>query len=450
MVRVSGPGALPIARKIFRPKKSLGWDGLTGYTMLYGKFIEAAADNRAAPASTAGGAVPASTAGGECVCLIFKAPKSYTGEDVIEFQCHGGPAVMRQALEAVLAAGARPAQPGEFTKRAYLNGRIDLTRAEAVMQLISAGSAQAARAANAALGGALSTRMREIREGLVTLLGHISAWVDYPEEDIPALEGEALAQVLSLAAAQLRALLARAPRDQRMLGGLSAALVGKPNVGKSSLMNLLAGYERSIVAELPGTTRDTVTETASLGALTLRLTDTAGLREAAGEVERAGVERSRAALGQSDLLLAVCDGSAPLEEEDHALFAACDPARTILIRNKCDLGIAWDSPGQFICVDMSALLGQGADALAAAAEALMGTGDFSPNEAILANRRQCDCARAALSALEEAARAQADGFPLDAVAVCVEDAVQALYALTGERAADAVVDEVFSRFCVGK
>jgi tRNA modification GTPase len=386
----------------------------------------------------------------EAICLIFPAPRSYTGEDVVEFQCHGGLAVMRRALQAVFAAGAQPAAPGEFTRRAYLNGRIDLAKAEAVMQIVSASSEQAARAASAAMGGALSKTIEEVRASLIATQAHIAAWVDYPDDDIPALQNDELAQVLTHAAASLKILINNAPRDQLMLSGINTALLGKPNVGKSSLMNRLAGFDRSIVTEQPGTTRDTITETVNLGNVTLRLTDTAGMRETSDSIEAAGVARSRAALAQAELLLLVCDASQELTDEDHALLNICDPARTILIFNKCDLAIAARPPANFISINVSARTGQGLEALISSIETLLNTADFSPNEAILANARQTSCAAQALAALKEARAAATAGYPLDAISICIEDAIQFLYALTGERATDAVVDEVFASFCVGK
>lgn len=428
IVRVSGPAALPIAERLFRAANPPDWSRLRGYNMLYGEL--AGID--------------------ESICLVFRSPRSYTGEDVVEFQCHGGLLVLRSALQAVLDAGARPAEPGEFTRRAYLNGRMDLTKAEAVMQLVTAQSDQALRAARAAMGGALGGCIAQTRGALVALAAHLSAWIDYPEEDIEALRGDEIERVLRDAASSLQSLLRRARADQTVIAGVPAALLGRPNVGKSSLMNRLVGYSRSIVTDIPGTTRDTVSETVRLGNLTLHLTDTAGLRDTQSPIERAGVDRALEAMQQADLLLAVFDVSRPLGPEDRALLRQCEPARTLLIRNKMDLGIAWPAPPEYRCADVSALTGQGLDGLAPAAEALLGATEFSPGEAILANRRQSDCAAAAHAAIEEALAALAQGFPLDAIAVCVEDAIQALFALTGERAADAVVDEVFASFCVGK
>ena len=428
IVRVSGPGAIPIAQKLLRTKTPPDWEQLRGYNMLYGSLADI----------------------DEAICLVFRSPRSYTGEDVVEFQCHGGLLVLRRALQAALDAGALPAGPGEFTCRAYLNGRMDLAKAEAVMQLVTAQSGQAMRAAHAAMGGALSNCIENTRNALISLAAHLGAWLDYPEEDIVPLSGDEIQQVLTRAAQSLQSLLRRARSDQAVIAGVPAALLGRPNVGKSSLMNRLVGYSRSIVTDIPGTTRDTVSETVQLGNLTLRLTDTAGIRDAQSPIEQAGVDRAVEAMGQADLLLAVFDASQPLAPEDRALLGECDPARTLLIRNKIDLGIAWPTPPGYPCADVSALTGQGLDALAPAIETLLGVSGFSPGEAILANRRQSDCAAAALAAIEEALAVLSQGFPLDAVAVCLEDAIQALFSLTGERASDAVVDEVFASFCVGK
>ena len=438
IVRVSGPGSFAIAKKIFRPKKGLDWDGITGYKMAYGEVMEI----------------------DEAICLFFRGPGSYTGEDVAELQCHGGPLLLRQVLQAALDAGARMAGPGEFTRRAVLNGRIRLNQAEAVMRLITAQSEQALRAAHCAMGGALAERIAGVRETLIALAAHISAWVDYPEEDISPLRDCEAEEVLSEAKEALEELTEGSRGARAVLEGVSAALVGRPNVGKSSLLNSLAGYERAIVTAMPGTTRDTVTETVQLGNLTLRLTDTAGMRETGHPVERAGVERSVAAMRGADLVLVVVDAVEGLMEEDEGLLAGCDPERTIVVFNKMDLlhplsryatappwGSLWSA---FRTVETSAVTGKGLDALARAAEGICRTAGFVPGEAMLATQRQAQCAADALEAVREGLWAVRGGFTPDAVSVCLEDAVQALFSLTGERASDAVVEEVFRGFCVGK
>ncbi|MDR0530462.1 MAG: tRNA uridine-5-carboxymethylaminomethyl(34) synthesis GTPase MnmE [Oscillospiraceae bacterium] len=434
VVRMSGPAAIIIADQLFFAKNNSNLSQLRGYTMTYGTIhsLPSAGKRRL----------------DEAICLVFRAPHSYTGEDVVEFQCHGGAQVLRQVLQAVLDAGARPAEPGEFTRRAYLNGRIDLAKAEAVMQLVTAQSGQAARAAASAMGGALSRAIEEIRQSLIPLVARIAAWVDYPEEEFDDPQQDQIAAVLAESAVRLSELLRRSAADQAVLFGLDTAIIGPPNAGKSSLMNLLAGYDRSIVTELPGTTRDTVTETVQLGNVTLRLVDTAGLRDTDHPIERIGVARSKTALANADLLFAVFDATQP---PDLSLLAPCDPARTIVIFNKIDLLPSTPPPlPDWKTVSMSAREGVGLEALTAAVESLYQTANFSPDEAILANRRQAQAAQIALAALQEASFALAEGYALDAVSVCMEDAIQALYQLTGERASEHIVDEVFRNFCVGK
>ena len=437
IVRVSGPGSFEIAKKIFRPKRGLNWDDITGYKMVYGEVMGI----------------------DEAICLLFRGPGSYTGEDVAELQCHGGPLLLRQVLQAALDAGARMAGPGEFTRRAVLNGRIGITQAEAVMRLITAQSDQALRAAHAAMGGALSARIAGVRDGLIALAAHISAWVDYPEEDIDPLGDCEAEDVLKEAEEALRGLIEGSKGAQAVLEGVSAALVGRPNAGKSSLLNRLMGYERAIVTAMPGTTRDTVTETVQLGNLTLRLTDTAGMRNTEHPVEKAGVERSVAAMRGADLVLVVVDANEGMLEEDRALLAGCDQERTIVVYNKIDLVAApFTTPacghpsteGNWCAVHTSAVTGEGVDALAHAAEGICRTAGFVPGEATLATQRQAQCAVDALEAVREGLFALENGLAPDAVSVCLEDAVQALFSLTGERASDAVVEEVFRGFCVGK
>jgi len=454
IVRISGEKAIPIAESLFRRKNSPVSSRLRDIKMAYGMIVD-----QEPPAVELAGcaAVAASYSIGsidEAICLVFRSPHSYTGEDVVELQCHGGQIVLRRVLDAVLRVGARLAGPGEFTRRAYLNGRIDLAKAEAVMQLVSAGSGQAARAAAAAMGGALSQRVAEIRQSLISQAAQIAAWADYPEEEFDDPQTERITGVLSVAAEELDALIQRSASDQAVISGVSTAIVGPPNAGKSSLMNRLAGYDRSIVTEIPGTTRDAITETVQLGNLTLRLTDTAGLRQSEDIIERMGVERSQAAMAGADLILAVFDITQPI---DCRLLAQCDPARTIVVLNKADLlaspiadldsaAAQPTAPPQVV----SALTGQGMGGLSQAIESLFGAADFSPNEAILSNHRQAESARLALAAIEDAGRTLSEGYPPDAVAICIEDAIQALYSLTGERASEAIVDEVFSSFCVGK
>ncbi len=435
IVRVSGTQALSVARTVFRPLNAFDWDKVKGYTMLFGAVRSAEGEID------------------EAICLLFRGPKSYTGEDVAELHCHGGPYLLLRIQQAALDAGARLAEPGEFTRRAWLNGRIQLTQAEAVMRLIYAQSEQALRAAHGAMGGALIQKIAAVRGDLIALAAHISAWTDYPEEDIPPVIGDEAEAVLRKAETELSQLLHRSKGAAAVLEGVSAALVGRPNVGKSALLNRMAGYDRAIVADIPGTTRDTVTESVQLGNLTLRLTDTAGIRDTEHPVEKAGVLRSVAALRGADLVFAILDASQATTQEDANLLEQCDPARTIIVRNKIDKPRSADCrvPERFChTVEVSALTGAGMEALAREAEQLCETAGFTSDEALLATQRQAQCAADALAAVKSALSALLAGYAPDAVSVCLEDAVQALFSLTGERAADAVVDEVFASFCVGK
>jgi tRNA modification GTPase len=436
---MSGPDAIITAKNLFRPKNPLIWSRLQAYNMTYGMFFEN------------GVAVD------EAICLVFRAPKSYTGEDVVEFSCHGGLVVLRKVLRAVLAAGVRHAEPGEFTKRAFLHGRIDLARAESVMQLVSAQNEQAAQAAAAAMGGALSRHVTELRTDLLRQTARLAAWNDYPEEEQAPFAMSDVRLELERAQQSVIALLRQYETNRSVLHGVECAIVGRPNVGKSTLMNCLLGYERAIVSEEAGTTRDTVAEDVQIGAITLRLIDTAGIRESTHALERLGVARSRAAMAAAGLIFFVYDASQPLHADDLALLAACPQNRTLMLANKSDL-----APGQRPVheelalprearpIPLSAKTGEGIDLLRAAIEELLCVNEFVPQAPMIANERQRQCIAETEAALREALRAMDDGFYMDATQICLEDAIQAIDCLTGARATEAVVEEVFAQFCVGK
>ena len=299
IVRVSGPGAVAAAEAVFRPADGRPMSEHRDRQLVYGRLVDAA-----------GHVLDI------CLCTISRAPHSYTGEDTAELQCHGSPVVLRAALEALFAAGARQAGPGEFTKRAFLNGMLDLTEAEAVIDIIEAATAEAAVNAAGQLGGALSRRAEQVYSDVVDIISHFDAVLDYPDEDIEPFELANYASRLDAGAAELRELLASFERGRVMREGVRAAIVGRPNAGKSSLLNAILGYDRAIVTAQPGTTRDTIEEKALLGGVLLRLTDTAGLREAADEAEREGVRRAFAAAEGAELAIAVFDGSQPLSDAD--------------------------------------------------------------------------------------------------------------------------------------
>ena len=436
IVRISGENALNVADRIFKSVSGLKLKELSGYRAALGTvfFEEKPVD--------------------EAIATVFRAPKSYTGEDVVELSCHGGLYVTRQVLRAALSAGAVAAEPGEFTKRAFLNGKMDLTKAEAVMSIISAQGEQAKAAALGTLDGLLYRKISGISGELKGLAASLAAWVDYPDEEIEDLPDDKILSVLENAASSLSDLIARFDSGRAVLEGVDTAIVGKPNVGKSTLMNLLTGTEKSIVTEIAGTTRDIVEETAVVGGVVLRLCDTAGLRETDDKVESIGVARAKQKLETATLILAVFDASAPLEEQDKALFPLCKEKHAIAIVNKTDLPTKLDTnilDAVFNkVVYISAKENNGLQSLEQAIAEVLGTAAFDSSAATLMNERQLACCSAALDAVKEAHDALASGVTRDAVQVCVDSAIESLDTLTGERATESVVNEIFSRFCVGK
>ena len=436
VVRISGTDATKIAERIFAPVSGAQLSRSKGYRAYFGKVVEN------------GEALD------EAVCLIFRAPHSYTGEDVAEISCHGGMYITSRVLQAVLSAGARLANAGEFTERAFLNGKMDLSEAEAVMGIVSAQGEQAAKAALNALDGALSRKINIITQSVVTAAAGIAAWVDYPDEDIEAVHADNLRETFLDAERQLRTLLDRFDAGQAVTQGVDTVIVGRPNVGKSTLMNLLSGAEKSIVTHIPGTTRDVVEGTVRLGNLVLHLSDTAGLRETDNPVEQIGVARAREKLERATLILAVLDGASSLTAEDRDILSACKDRLCIAVLNKedrcADVKREEILPYTPHVVRLSARDGSGCDALCACVETVLGTDAFDPSAAMLANARQKDCCLRAADALREAVQAIDSGMTLDAVNVCADECIAALLELTGEKASDAVVREVFSKFCVGK
>ncbi len=438
VIRVSGPGAHAATARVFRPASGADVTTSKGYRAHYGTVIDPQSGQRI----------------DEAVCLIFRSPHSYTGEDAAELSVHGGLFVTQRVLRALLAAGCSPAQPGEFTKRAFLNGRLDLTQAEAVMALITAQGEDAAQSALTALEGALQEKMHAMVQLLLADCAQLAAWVDYPDEDIEELQEGNLLPHLEECSTGLQALLDGFSAGKTVSEGVDTVIVGRPNVGKSTLMNLLSGYDRSIVTDIPGTTRDIVEETVQLGNVTLRIADTAGLRSADNPVEQIGVEWAKKRLERAQLVLAVFDSSQELREEDWELLQSCRGKTSLAIVNKSDLPARIDSGKlreyTMMLVQISAKSGDGLAQLTAAVTQLLGTRDFDPGAARLATERQYACCRAAQSEIHEAILALGSGVTLDAVTVLMENAVDYLLELTGQKASEAVVDEIFSRFCVGK
>jgi len=367
--------------------------------------------------------------------------------------------VVRELLAALFALGARQARPGEFTQRAFLNGRMDLTQAEAVIDLIDAETAAAARNAAAQLDGGLRRKLEPIQDALLDITSRFYAVVDYPDEDIEDIRPEQVTEALSSAHTALSRLLATCQRGRVLKSGVKTAIVGRPNAGKSSLLNALAGFERAIVTSVPGTTRDTVEESVLCGGVLLRLIDTAGIRETEDIVERLGVERSRAALESADLVLAVVDSSVPVTEEDAAILemAAAHPA-WILVNSKCDLPSApipflrftEDQQPPAAQVSLSSLTGEGMEDLEAAVAALFPAGESGETGSLLTDSRQEEAVRRAADAIDRALEALEAGFTPDAILTDAEEALDALGELTGRTAKEEIVSRIFSRFCVGK
>lgn len=436
VIRISGDDALEIADKIFKTVNGRKVTDMKGYTAAFGKICNNGEEID------------------EAVALVFRAPNSYTGEDVVELSCHGGVFITKQVLRAVLSAGAVPAQAGEFTKKAFLNGKIDLTEAEAVIDIISAKSTSAARAALFAKDGVLRKKINSVKDDLLSLAAHLSAWADYPEEDIAEVTDDMIFDTCNKAITALEKLLSSYDSGQAVKQGIDTVIAGKPNVGKSTLMNLLSGCEKSIVTDIPGTTRDIVEDTVVVGDVILRLSDTAGLRETDDTVEKIGVDRARKRLEECGLLLAVFDNSRELDSEDIELLKSAKNVPAVAIINKTDLkqklDINYISNIISNIVYVSAKSGEGHEELVKAVEKIAGTENLNPSEGILSNERQRLAVSNALSSIKEAKDALSLGMTFDAVTVSLEDAISQLLELTGEKASDEIIDRVFHNFCVGK
>ena len=443
IVRVSGEGCFALCEKVFRAVNGKSFADQETRKMVYGEML----DNQSRVID-------------QGLAVRFPGPNSYTGEDSAEFHCHGSPVVLRELLAALFATGARQAKAGEFTKRAFLNGRLDLTQAEAVVDLIDAETAAAARNAAAQLDGGLRRVLEPIQDALLDVTSRFYAVVDYPDEDIEDVRPEQIAEALQAADDRLTALLATCQRGQVLKSGVRTAIVGRPNAGKSSLLNALAGYDRAIVTDVPGTTRDTVEESVLCGGVLLRLIDTAGIRDTEDIVEQLGVERSRQALRTAGLAIVLLDGTAEITQEDLDILAlAQNCPRLIVAMSKSDLlpaghGPVFQTGGNSrrpdAFVTLSSVAPGGLHSLESAVARLYPAGESGDAGSLLTDQRQEEAARRARDAVRRAKGALESGLTPDTVLTDAEEALDALGELTGRTARDEIVSRIFSRFCVGK
>ena len=437
VVRVSGPDAVAVAQQVFVRPNGLPVTRLQSHHAYHGFVVDERGERI-----------------DEALLCAMRQPRSYTREDVAEISCHGGILITRRVLDAVLAHGVRVAEPGEFTRRAFLNGRLDLTQAEAVIDLINARTQASHRAAINQLDGALSRRLRTLREALIQVSVYLEAGIDFPEEDLQLVSEAELGERLAGVATQLEALGGSFARGRLLRDGMAVAVVGRPNVGKSSLLNAMLGRDRAIVSPQPGTTRDTIEEELAIDGVLVRLTDTAGLHTATDVIEQEGMRRARTVVERAELLVVVLDGSAALTADDHMVLAETSDAPRLVVRNKCDLPPSWTAGDLALprpVLDVSALQHLGLrDLEEAIVRQVLGNEPLSQDEVLLTRARHH---RGILGALQNARTAQQalqEGVPLECVALDVGEALQNLADVLGESVAGEVLDRIFHQFCVGK
>ncbi|MCP5557385.1 MAG: tRNA uridine-5-carboxymethylaminomethyl(34) synthesis GTPase MnmE [Verrucomicrobiaceae bacterium] len=430
IVRVSGPRALEVGGRVFGV--DLGeWKVRTARLVHVRDENEAVVDHG--------------------VALVFRGPHSYTGEDVVEFQGHGGLLVTQRVLDAFLKAGARGAEPGEFTQRAFLNGKMDLTQAEAVMDLIHAQSTLALRAANEQLSGAIGREAVALKEELVPALAHIEAFIDFPDEDISPETGSALLARIDAVIGRAQRLIATADQGRILRHGARTVICGEPNVGKSSLLNLLLGFERAIVSPTAGTTRDTIEEIIQVKGIPLRLVDTAGLRDGSDEIERIGIERTNREIERADLILEVVDGSLPEATAKRVVLDDALSGRRVLILNKVDLGLheSWAAGSNGVA--LSCQSGVGGEELRQAIESVIfAAGPLSADHPVAINARHKSCFERVAERLLAARTSLASGAAPEFIALEVREALQALGEVIGQVDVEEILDALFSSFCIGK
>ncbi|MEW6172995.1 MAG: tRNA uridine-5-carboxymethylaminomethyl(34) synthesis GTPase MnmE [Bacillota bacterium] len=441
IVRVSGPDAVPLAEKIFVPKKNRTWAKGPGYRLVYGTAVD-----------PKNGMVI-----DEVLLSLMRSPYSYTTEDVVEFNCHGGIIAVRKVLEAMVGAGARLAEPGEFSLRAVLGGRIDLCQAEAVLDVIRAKTEEGLRVAQAQLQGRLSSEVQKLRRDAVALLSALEAGIDFPE-DVPGPEHGELISEMENILLKGKKLLENAEAGSVYRDGITTVLAGKANVGKSSILNALAGKERAIVTAIPGTTRDVIEEVINMSGIPLRVMDTAGIREAVEEVERIGVARAREALAGAQLVLVVLDAVAGIGKEDEAVFSASTGRQRIVVVNKTDTGkmnVGQDEikslAGDARVVFVSALTGDGMDDLRQAiCEKVFQGAVVKPDEVLVSRARHTEAIHRFVGGVEAAIDGLKSGVPEDLISIDLRAGITALGEITGENVTEDVIESIFRDFCVGK
>jgi len=453
IVRVSGEKAVEIASGVVRLTSGRALSEVSGHTLCHADVVGSLHDSPLSPG-------PASAPIDEVLAVVMRAPRSYTAEDVVEIHCHGGPFILQYLCEALIAKGARPAQPGEFTKRAFLNGKLDLTQAEAVLDTIRAKTAASLRLAQEQLRGSLSKEVDQIRQRLIHLLAHVEAAIDFTEEGITFIHEQELLRGVESAIEELSRLAASYQEGRILREGMAVAIVGRPNVGKSSLLNALLRTDRAIVTPIPGTTRDVLEETLNIRGVAVRLLDTAGLRNTTDRVEQEGVRRSRTAMEQADLLLVLLDGSVPLTPEDRMLVSPDRGKKVMLVINKTDLPrgiIPEDLQAMRAAITahttiwISARTGAGLDDLRDAIRNLVLPQEFEPGETAVATtlRHRTGLVKA-IEALQRSFESITGRFSSEFVALDLRGALDALGEIIGATTTDDILDHVFSQFCIGK
>ena len=444
IVRISGPEAVSIGDQMFAAKRGDTLAELGTYKVRYGRVLEPETNRQL----------------DEALALVMLAPHSYTGEDVVEIQCHGGVVVIKEILDLALRLGARLAEPGEFTKRAFLNGRLDLSQAEAVMDIIQSQTRLGLEVAVDQLEGSLSRRIVSLSEHLFDIVVRVEASIDFPEDDLPEILPDEIDDVIVQSLEELDELLATADEGKMLREGLRTVITGRPNVGKSTLLNKLLDENRALVTDIPGTTRDAIEETINLRGIPLRLVDTAGIRETGDVVERLGVERSLELLDQADLVLHVLDRSVPLSEDDLALLQRTEGRRRLILINKADLPPVWDaaelgelSESPVLETSLVTEDRQVVDELAEAILACIGSGrtvSAVGSRAMLTRARHKQAVQNAQASLRQALETVRQGLPLDLIAVDLYAALEFLGEITGETVRENVLDRIFAQFCIGK